>query len=68
MSDNNYEEIERRKMIKGMKSLNKRCHCGKMKVNHTVSEANTCKKATQTSTVVTQMTEKETYDAEFRKI
>lgn len=68
MTDLDFEAIERRKMVKGMKQLNKRCHCGKMKVNHTVQEANICKKSQGVDTVVTRMTEKQIQQADFRKI
>ena len=67
MTDIDFEAIERRKMIRGMKDLNKRCHCGRMKVNHTTLEANHCKKERQTETVGTIMNDRQIHDMEPRK-
>jgi hypothetical protein len=55
-------------MIRGMKDLNRRCHCGRMKVNHTTQEANACKKEKATETVGTIMNQKEISEMRQAKI
>jgi hypothetical protein len=65
MTDIN-EVIERRKMLRGMKDLSSTCHCGKLRVNHTIPEANRCKK--ETGTMVKRMTKNDIDNMQPRKI
>lgn len=65
MTDIN-EVIERRKMLKGMKDLGRMCHCGKLRVNHTIPEANQCKK--NTDSIGKIMTSEEINDMKQMKL
>ena len=64
-----YEDLNLQKRVHaGAKKLVNRCHCGKIRARHTISEARNCMKDLETSTVVTQMSEKDINQMEPRRI
>ena len=67
MTDIN-DEVLRRKINKGVRELNQRCHCGRPKTWHTIAEANKCKKMSKTETVGRIMTKKDIANMDGRKI
>ncbi len=64
-----YEErVQQRRQHAGAKKLVSRCHCGKVRARHTISEANQCKREQETQTTVRKMTAREISEMQVRKI
>ena len=62
------EYIPQKRLHTGAKRLVSRCHCGKIRANHTISEAKLCLKNAETKTVVKQFTEQDIQNMQPSKI
>ena len=68
MSDEWENGVSPAKMAKVRRDMEKFCFCGKLRIRHSIAEANTCKKSMKTDTVGKVMTKEDIANAEFRRI
>lgn len=63
------ERIDSKKIAQNQREMFKRCHCGKLRVNHlNRAEAKKCERLAETQPLVRRMTDEEIQDMEPSKI